>query len=85
MNAVHNNLPEDMYTVHKGYECRTKDWYAKKKDIPPRHFRRALLDAGVELARDGEPSVVVLREATRRAGGDPNAAYQHSSSHNDLL
>jgi AcrR family transcriptional regulator len=49
------------------------------------NLRRVLLDAGIELARDGGPSAVVLREATRRAGVAPNAAYRHFSSHSDLL
>jgi AcrR family transcriptional regulator len=60
--------------------------------IPParstyRHgdLRRALLDAGVELARAGGPEAVVLREATRRAGVVPNAAYRHFASRQDLL
>ncbi|MBV9265421.1 MAG: helix-turn-helix transcriptional regulator, partial [Acidobacteriaceae bacterium] len=48
-------------------------------------LRRALLEAGIELARRGGPSAVVLREATRRAGVAPNAAYRHFSSHADLL
>ena len=48
-------------------------------------LRRALLEAGIELARDGGPSAVVLREATRRAGVAPNAAYRHFSSQADLL
>jgi len=48
-------------------------------------LRRALLEAGIELARDGGPQAVVLREATRRAGVAPNAAYRHFSSHRDLL
>jgi AcrR family transcriptional regulator len=65
---------------------------AAKKVRPPvrttfRHgdLRRALLQAGIELARDGGPQAVVLREATRRAGVAPNAAYRHFSSHRDLL
>ncbi len=65
---------------------------AAKKIRPPvrttfRHgdLRRALLQAGIELARDGGPRAVVLREATRRAGVAPNAAYRHFSSHRDLL
>jgi len=60
--------------------------------IPParssyRHgdLRRALLDAGIELARGGGPDAVVLREATRRAGVVPNAAYRHFASRLDLL
>jgi AcrR family transcriptional regulator len=60
--------------------------------IPParstyRHgdLRRALLEAGVELARQGGPDAVVLREATRRAGVVPNAAYRHFASHQALL
>jgi AcrR family transcriptional regulator len=48
-------------------------------------LRRALLDAGIALARDGGPDAVVLREATRRAGVVPNAAYRHFASHHDLL
>lgn len=48
-------------------------------------LRQALLDAGVQLARSGGPDAVVLREATRRAGVAPNAAYRHYASRNDLL
>lgn len=60
--------------------------------VPParstyRHgdLRRALLEAGVELARQGGPEAVVLREATRRAGVVPNAAYRHFASRQALL
>src|SRR5438132_3905474 len=48
-------------------------------------LRRALLDAGVDLARNGGPDAVVLREATRRAGVVPNAAYRHFASRQELL
>lgn len=48
-------------------------------------LRRALLEAGIELARQGGPAAVVLREATRRAGVVPNAAYRHFASREDLL
>lgn len=48
-------------------------------------LRRALLAAGVELARAGGPEAVVLREATRRAGVVPNAAYRHFESRQALL
>lgn len=48
-------------------------------------LRRALLDAGVGLARAGGPDAVVLREATRRAGVAPNAAYRHFASREALL
>ena len=48
-------------------------------------LRRALLDAGIELARAGGPDAVVLREATRRAGVAPNAAYRHFANRDDLL
>ncbi|HEY0759719.1 MAG TPA: TetR/AcrR family transcriptional regulator [Acidisarcina sp.] len=62
------------------------------RSLPParktfRHgdLRRALLEAGIELARSGGPGAVVLREATRRAGVAPNAAYRHFASHGALL
>lgn len=48
-------------------------------------LRRALLEAGTELAREGGPDAIVLREATRRVGVVPNAAYRHFSSRQDLL
>ena len=48
-------------------------------------LRRALLDAGVALAREGGPDAVVLREATRRAGVVPNAAYRHFAGRQALL
>lgn len=48
-------------------------------------LRRALVEAGVALARDGGPDAVVLREATRRAGVVPNAAYRHFASRDELL
>lgn len=48
-------------------------------------LRRALLDAGIELARVGGPDAIVLREATRRAGVVPNAAYRHFANRLDLL
>ncbi len=48
-------------------------------------LRRALLEAGIALAREGGPSAVKLREATRRAGVAPNAAYRHFASQQALL
>lgn len=48
-------------------------------------LRRALLDAGIALAREGGPAAVTLREATRRAGVAPNAAYRHFAGQQALL
>lgn len=48
-------------------------------------LRRALLDAGIELARTGGAEAVVLREVTRQAGVVPNAAYRHFASRHELL
>jgi len=48
-------------------------------------LRRALLDAGIDLAQAGGPDAIVLREATRRAGVVPNAAYRHFANRQDLL
>jgi AcrR family transcriptional regulator len=48
-------------------------------------LRRALIDAGVQLARFGGPDTVVLREATRQVGVVPNAAYRHFADRNALL
>ncbi len=48
-------------------------------------LHRALLEAGIALAREGGPDAIVLREATRRAGVVPNAAYRHFASRGELL
>jgi AcrR family transcriptional regulator len=48
-------------------------------------LQRALLEAGIALAQTGGPDAVVLREATRRAGVVPNAAYRHFASRMELL
>ena len=48
-------------------------------------LQRALLEAGIALAQAGGPEAVVLREATRRAGVVPNAAYRHFASRMELL
>ena len=49
------------------------------------NLRRALVAAGVEMARRGGPEAVVLREATRRAGVAPSAAYRHFADRGALL
>ncbi|MFJ2582623.1 TetR/AcrR family transcriptional regulator [Kitasatospora aureofaciens] len=49
------------------------------------NLREALVQAGVELAREGGPSTIVLRETARRVGVSPNAAYRHFSALPDLI
>jgi AcrR family transcriptional regulator len=48
-------------------------------------LRAALVDAGVQLAREGGPSAIVLREVARRIGVSPNAAYRHFSALPELI
>ena len=57
------------------------------KRVTYRHgdLRRALVEAGKELARGGGPEAVVLREATRRVGVAPSAAYRHFADRRALL
>jgi AcrR family transcriptional regulator len=45
----------------------------------------ALVQAGVELAREGGPDAIVLREAARRVGVSATAAYRHFSALPDLV
>ncbi len=49
------------------------------------NLREALVEAGVELARTGGPSAVLLRAASRQAGVSHNAAYRHFANQEDLL
>jgi AcrR family transcriptional regulator len=48
-------------------------------------LRETLVAAGIEMARIGGTDAVVLREATRRAGVAPNAAYRHFADRRELL
>lgn len=48
-------------------------------------LRKTLVAVGIELARQGGPDAVVLREATRQAGVAPNAAYRHFADRAALL
>ena len=45
----------------------------------------ALVSAAVELSREGGPAAVTIREATRRTGVSPNAAYRHFPNRAALL
>jgi AcrR family transcriptional regulator len=45
----------------------------------------ALTDAATELARQGGPEAVVLREAARMVGVSATAAYRHFAGHGDLI
>lgn len=60
--------------------------YRKPRDTY-RHgnLKQALLEAGLELAREHGPEGVILREATRRAGVAFSAAYRHYDGQPDLL
>jgi AcrR family transcriptional regulator len=49
------------------------------------NLRSELIEAGMQLARDGGPDAVVLREVSRRAGVSHNAAYRHFADRDSLL
>jgi AcrR family transcriptional regulator len=65
------------------------------KDVPPAKMPRgtyhhgdlanALTVAATQLARDGGPEAVVLREAARTVGVSATAAYRHFAGHGDLI
>ncbi|MDD7812734.1 TetR/AcrR family transcriptional regulator [Mycobacterium sp. CSUR Q5927] len=48
-------------------------------------LRAALIEAGLHLTRTGGPEALTIREATRRAGVSPNAAYRHFADREALL
>lgn len=58
---------------------------AKRRRRPRGAVRDGLVAAGLELARTGGPDAVVLREATRKVGVVPNAAYRHFADRDELL
>lgn len=63
---------------------------AVRRSAAPRAYhhgdlRRALVEAAAELAASGGADGVVLREAARRVGVSPSAAYRHFPSRDGLL
>ncbi|HZC73149.1 MAG TPA: TetR/AcrR family transcriptional regulator [Jatrophihabitans sp.] len=60
---------------------------ANSSNRPYHHgrLRDALVEAGLELAREAGPEAVGLRAATRAAGASHNAAYRHFADHDELL
>ncbi len=75
MDGVHNDLPM----------TAPDDSTSPRSTYRHGDLRRALLESGIALARAGGPDAVVLREATRRAGVAPNAAYRHFADRDGLL
>jgi AcrR family transcriptional regulator len=49
------------------------------------NLRAALVDAAFELAAEGGPDAIVVREASRRVGVSHNAAYRHFPDRDSLL
>jgi AcrR family transcriptional regulator len=47
-------------------------------------LREELVRIAVELAAEGGPEAIVMREAARRAGVSPSAAYRHFSGQEEL-
>jgi len=45
----------------------------------------ALTTAATQLAREGGPDAIVLREAARKVGVSATAAYRHFAGHGDLM
>ncbi|GAA1462030.1 TetR/AcrR family transcriptional regulator [Williamsia maris] len=49
------------------------------------NLREVLIEGGLSATRLGGPAALSIRDATRRAGVSPNAAYRHFRSRDDLL
>ena len=60
---------------------------APAKDGPYHHgnLKQALVEAGVELAREGGPTAIGVREVARRVGVSANASYRHFAALPDLM
>lgn len=48
-------------------------------------LRAALIDAGLDLARDGGAEAILVREVVRRVGVSPRAAYRHFEDRYQLV
>ncbi|HEY0871713.1 MAG TPA: TetR/AcrR family transcriptional regulator [Acidothermaceae bacterium] len=82
------NLPYDVHAVNIFNVNISAAPPAGPGGAHPYHhgdLRNALVDAAVQLAHEGGPSAIVLREAARRVGVSPNAAYRHFGALPDLV
>jgi AcrR family transcriptional regulator len=72
---------------HRGMESIKGDGSTEPGRSAYHHgdLRNALLRAATELASAGGPEAVVLREAARRVGVSPTAAYRHFAGQGELL
>lgn len=61
------------------------DGMATSRQYHHGNLRAALIETAVDLAREGGPDAVVLREATKRVGVSPNAAYRHFADRDAFL
>ncbi|MCY9782678.1 TetR/AcrR family transcriptional regulator [Nocardiopsis sp. EMB25] len=62
-------------------------WTMARGERPYHHgdLRTALIDAGLELAREGGADALGLRVVTRAVGVTPNAAYRHFADRETLV
>lgn len=60
-------------------------WRVSQRTYHHGDLREALGRAAFELAREGGPDAVVLREASRRVGVSHNAGYRHFAGRDELL
>lgn len=81
MDAVHNSTGG----VHCPHGVAMNSKASKRPTYRHGDLRQALIEAGTKLALSGGPEAVVLREATRRVGVAPNAAYRHFADRQALL
>jgi AcrR family transcriptional regulator len=77
------NLPQNVY----GVNILLVTALTPSSPRPYHHgdLRNALVQAAVELARDGGPDAIVLRVAARRVGVTATAAYRHFASLPELV
>jgi AcrR family transcriptional regulator len=82
VDTVHNFVTLELVTPSQSAGEHRQSSGARR---PRGVVRDALVAAGFELARQGGPDAVVLREATRMVGVVPNAAYRHFADLDELL
>ncbi len=65
----------------------TADTLVRNPDAPYNHgdLRRSLIEAGLELVKEGREWSFSLREVAKRAGVSHNAPYYHFADKRDLL
>ena len=78
-------MPANVYNVNMTTDIPQTAPSRPRERYHHGNLAAALIDAGYDLAAEGGPHAVTIREAARRVGVSPPAAYRHFTDRDEFL